>query len=306
MKIIKKTGLKLTLIMIGFFGYLVVLSVGISSGEYHHFPYGFIPHKYIYEIYKGRKHPSDLKELQDRYLKQKLIDKREICNIKETDSLGVYVTYGQSNTTNSGQYGYKTKFNVYEYHNKKIYKYEDPTIGGGITSHGGTVWGILGDLLIESKKYNKVIFSISGKGGQTIKQLSNGINYDRLLKDYTFLKKKFGKVDGILFHQGESNNFRLAGSEYYYEDFKSFLEKMISDSINSKIYLSRASYIVYGDDKELIKIQNNIINDFKQVMEGPYTDKFNLKEDRLPDGTHFSLLGYEKFAKEWMVYLGDN
>ena len=27
------------------------------------------------------------------------------------------------------------------------------------------------------------------------------------------------------------------------------------------------------------------------------------KEDRLPDGTHFSLLGYEKFAKEWMIYL---
>lgn len=59
----------------------------------------------------------------------------------------------------------------------------------------------------------------------------------------------------VLFHQGESNNFRLAGSEYYYDDFKSFLKKMVVDSINSKIYLSKASYIVYGDDKDLIKIK---------------------------------------------------
>ena len=80
----------------------------------------------------------------DRYLKQKLIEEREICNIKETDSLGVYVTYGQSNTTNSGQYGYKTN-STFMSINKKIYKYEDPTIGGGITSNEeqfGGFWAI--------------------------------------------------------------------------------------------------------------------------------------------------------------------
>ena len=63
------------------------------------------------------------------------------------------------------------------------------------------------------------------------------------------------------------------------------------------------SEVNLAPDKDLLKIQNKIINDFEQVLEGPNTDEFNLKEDRLPDGTHFSLLGYEKFAKEWMIYL---
>ena len=298
-KLITKSILYLIVLLV----FLLSLSFGISAGKYNHFPYGLIPYEYFYEIYKGRKHPSTIQSIENKHLEKKLLDKRKKHFIMEIDSLGVYVTYGQSNTTNSGQYGYIVKNNIYEFYKNEVYKYQDPTIGGGITSNGGTVWGMLGDLLVENKIHNKVIFSISGKGGQTMEQLSGGTNYNRFKNDYISLKKKYGKVDGILFHQGESNNFRLAGSENYYNHFKSFLSEMVSDSINSKIYLSRVSHINYGNDKDLLKIQNNIINDFEQVLEGPNTDKFILKEDRLPDGTHFSLLGYKKFAKEWMIYL---
>lgn len=298
-KIIWKS-FKYLFFLLSFFG---SMSFGISIGKYNHFPYGLIPYEFVYEIYKGRKHPSVIYSIENKNLEIKLLEKRKKHLIREIDSLGVYVTYGQSNTTNSGQYGYKIKNNIYEFYKNEVYKYQDPTIGGGITSNGGTVWGMLGDLLVENKIHNKVIFSISGRGGQTMEQLSDGTNYNRFKNDYQSLKKKYGKVDGILFHQGESNNFRLEGNGNYYNDFKSFLSKMVSDSINSKIYLSRVSHINYGNDKDLIKIQNKIIKDFEQVLEGPNTDKFNLKEDRLPDGTHFSLLGYEKFAKDWMIYL---
>ena len=69
--------------------------------------------KFFYEIYKGRKHPSIIYSIENEHLEKKLLEKRKKHLIREIDSLGVYVTYGQSNTTNSGQYGYKIKNNIH-------------------------------------------------------------------------------------------------------------------------------------------------------------------------------------------------
>lgn len=298
----KKTHIIVFLVIL-LFEHLFLISFSISSGEYHHFPYGKIPHNFIYELFQRKKHPKIvyLEELKNQEIK--LIKQRKEVEFSNLDSIRVYLTYGQSNSVNRGQFGYHVKNDVFEFYDNKIYKYQDPTIGGGITSNGGTVWGMLGDLIIDNSNLNKVIFSISGKGGQTIKQLSEGDNYNLFIKNYNSLKSKFGKVDGVLFHQGESNNFRLSGNKDYYENFVSFLNKMKKDGVDTPIFLSRVSHINFGDDKGLIDIQNKIIKDFPQVKKGPNTDKFNLKEDRLPDGTHFSLLGYEKFSKEWIQYL---
>ena len=121
-----------------------------------------------------------------------------------------------------------------------------------------------------------------------------------MLSVYEELSGEFGRVDGILYHQGESNNGQ---SENYYNDFIEFVEKLKSHRINIPIYLSRVSYCGYSlpKDDKLIKIQNSLIRDLEQVFEGPNSDLLDIKEFRLPDYCLFSLLGCDKFADMWVV-----
>ena len=112
---------------------------------------------------------------------------------------------------------------------------------------------------------------------------------------------RFGKVDGILFHQGESDN-NPNGTKNYYKNFVDFLIKLKDFNINTPIYLSRVSYCgdKYPKNEELISIQNKIVEDFENVKFGPNTDLFIEDIYRTPDKCNFSLLGFDKFSDMWV------
>ena len=60
----------------------------------------------------------------------------------------VFVTYGQSNSVNSSQVGYEPSEDVYMFLDGKTYIYHDPALGG--TGDNGSVWGRVGDQLIQN------------------------------------------------------------------------------------------------------------------------------------------------------------
>ena len=222
-------------------------------------------------------------------------------DIEISNNSGIYLTYGQSNSANYGEIGYNVKNDVYHSFVGHIYKYKDPIIG----SHGnsGSVWGMLGDKLIDKDFYDKIIFSNCGWGAAKINQLNQDDYFGYLVLNYNALIQKFGRVDGILFHQGESdNNERI---DDYYDEFTIFLNNLKANKIEIPIYLSRVS--LCGKDtpinKNLTDMQTKLINDYDIVKEGPNTDLLSDTKYRLDDYCHFSLLGFKKFSDMWVESL---
>jgi len=185
---------------------------------------------------------------------------------------------------------------VFQFYNDLTYLYEDPSLGGPGT--GGSVWGMLGDKLIENEIYDQVVFSITGFPSKTIEELSKNEYYEYFIGNYSQLLKRFGRVDGILFHQGESN--RWTENQQYYNEFELFYNKLENDGICSPFYLSLVSYCGDGVDSTLLNIQNNIIIDFENILRGPNTDLLIEPQYRLTDNCHFSLLGYQQFSDMWV------
>jgi len=217
-------------------------------------------------------------------------------NIDTNKNVGIFITYGQSNSCNWGEIGYSVNDEVFQFYNDSTYLYEDPSLGGPGT--GGSVWGMVGDKLIENEIYDQVVFSITGFPSKTIEELSKNEYYEYFIGNYSQLLKRFGRVDGILFHQGESN--RWTENQKYYNDFELFYNKLENDGICSPFYLSLVSYCGDGVDSTLLNIQNNIIIDFENILRGPNTDLLIEPQYRLTDNCHFSLLGYQQFSDMWV------
>jgi|TARA_B110000902_G_C14286453_1_gene578989 hypothetical protein len=270
---------------------------GISSGTYKHFPF-----ELLYKIKNGTKLPTPTPSYSGRtYNTDGLISKE----IDISDNTGIYLTYGQSNSVNSGELGYIVQREVYQFILGNTFDYKDPSLGG--TGYGGSVWGMVGDKLIEQGFHDEVIFSNSGWGGKKIEELKKGELFGFLIFNYTTLIQKYGRVDGILFHQGESNN-SSEGIKHYYNDFSQFISNLKEKGIEIPVYLSRVSFCgkKIPINKNLTDIQNQLITDFDIIKEGPNTDLLSLELDRSQDYCHFSLEGYDKFSDMWVKSLTNN
>eukprot|EP00729_Bicosta_minor_P019935 gene19935-22064_t len=131
--------------------------------------------------------------------------------------VGIFVAYGQSNSDCFGELGYRTQHpaRVLQYYNHQTYELTEPGMLGA-TGRAGCAWSRLGDRLINdpNNNYNAVIFATCGVGGAAIHELVPGATtystltrpYDHLVQTIHELQEQYGHVDGILYHQGESNN----------------------------------------------------------------------------------------------------
>ena len=259
-------------------------TLGLYTGTYKTFPFEQI--LIIKKFFLGERLPrfTDLTN-------------RKKSNVNVGSLTGIFITYGQSNAANSGQYGYHVSQKVFQYFDNNIYSYEDPALGGSGLS--GSVWGMTGDKLILNGLFDQVVFSVTGVGGSNIEQLNKGTRYKYFKNEYFNLLNKFGRVDGILFHQGESDH-REYNDVNYLNKFNDFLAQLSRDGIQTNFYLSRASYCRNWVDQDLINSQNKIIFENAMVLEGPNTDTLIQDEYRLPDRCHFSLKGLDKFSQMWV------
>lgn len=258
---------------------------GIATGHYKFFPFDL-----LFSI----KTEMGLKESKRNFDTTGLTE----VQIDVTDETGIFLTFGQSNSVNEGQIGYEVENEVYQFLDNKAYIYKDPSLGG--TGEGGSVWGMVGDKLINQRIYDKVIFSNNGWQGKSLEELIKPPYFSYLVNSYLQLKNKYGRVDAILYHQGEINHSIKYGHEHYYADFKTLIKKVKDEGIEIPIYLSRTSICDTESDSTLIEVQNKIIRDFDVVKEGPNTDLLFEKKYRLPDNCHFSMLGFERFSDMWV------
>lgn len=154
--------------------------------------------------------------------------------------VGIFVAYGQSNSDCFGELGYRTQHpaRVLQYYNHQTYELTEPGMLGA-TGRAGCAWSRLGDRLINdpNNNYNAVIFATCGVGGAAIHELVPGATtystltrpYDHLVQTIHELQEQYGHVDGILYHQGESNN--ADGDPSLYSKHLRFLAQSLSEDV---------------------------------------------------------------------------
>lgn len=213
--------------------------------------------------------------------------------------VGVFLAYGQSNSTNFGTRGYRVKEPVFTFFEGKTYRYMDPALGGdGV---GDSVWGRLGDMLVDSGRYDAVVFALAGYSSSTIGELGDDELYGYLKQQHAALSAAHGAIDGILFHQGEQNHRDRSDADYR-AGFLRLLGRMRDDGIRTPLYLSQASYCGNSKDTGLTGVQDRLIRDETNVLRGPNTDSLTDSRFRR-DGCHFSAEGLDAFARLWLQAL---
>lgn len=227
---------------------------------------------------------------------------RQAVEKADVQGFGIFLTYGQSNSVNSGQIGYVPGPQVLNFYQGRLYRYEDPALGG--QGRQGSVWGRLGDRLVSQNLYPGVIFALAGAHGKTVRQLSEGPHYEYFLEHYRALRKSLGRVDAILFHQGEANHRHKQAGDYE-RQFLAFYRKLRADGVTAPLYLSQASLCNNAPDEQLLGQQDSLIADLPGVLRGPNSDALAHPRYRLPDRCHFSAEGLDALAQLWLESLSN-
>jgi hypothetical protein len=234
----------------------------------------------------------------------RVTDIRDRQPVEKADAqgFGVFLTYGQSNSVNSGQIGYVPGPQVLNFYQGRLYRYEDPALGG--QGRQGSVWGRLGDRLVSQTIYPGAIFALAGAHGRTMQQLSEGPHYDYFIAQYRGLLDTLGRVDAILFHQGEANHRHKQAGDYE-QQFLVFYRKLRADGVTAPLYLSQVSLCSNARDEQLLAQQNKLIVDLPGVLRGPNSDALTHPRYRLPDRCHFSAEGLDALAQLWFESLSN-
>ena len=225
-----------------------------------------------------------------------------LSNLQPDGKTMIALTFGQSNAANNGQNPY-TPHNaaVYNYYGGKLYKAKDPLFGA--TREKGSVWSRLGDMLIDSGLYTKVIFIPIAVGGSEIACWTSGDCFKKLQQTLNMLDSQHIHLTHIFWHQGETDNLKNTREATYKEQLGMILKKLRKTQ-SADLYVSIASYHPgatskpLGVDTVIQKAQQSFINENKGVLQGPDTDVLIHAIHRY-DGVHFSDFGMNAFAQLW-------
>jgi len=271
--------------------FILFYTLGVSTGYYKHFPFSI-----LYFIKNGNFYNEEAIKTNKNYKGRNFNPTEYIkIDLNISDKTGIYVTYGQSHVTNSAEFGYKSSSNVYQFFLNETYIYQEPLFG--VDGFGGSVWGRVGDKLVESNMHSKVIFINCGFGGAKIEDLNKGPHFNYLISNLNDALAKYGRIDGILFHQGPANNPLLVD---YVSEFEIFLDNLNKLDINVDIFLAQSSKCSRESNEDLITAQNKIIQKYQNVYRGPNSDSIKQKKYFKSDNCHFSSEGLDLLSSLWV------
>jgi len=275
-----KTGLRIWLI-------LLILSFGIIIGLF----IGYLPDWIVGN--DGKPEPERSQPNRE-YADLRLI---------HADSTAVILTLGQSNAASSGQGVYHSRNEVYEFYQDTLFTAIDPLLGDA--GNGGcSVWTRLGDMLIDSGQYRRVILIPSAVGATTVQSWAEGTCSGILQERLEMISRHGINVTHIVWHQGESDNLENTSGEVYKERLKKVFERIRGTGVEAPFWVCVASYHPemigvkeQGLDTCIRRAQIEFVAETPGTRPGPDTDLLNLASDRY-DGVHFSRTGLDAFARQ--------
>lgn len=286
----RKTALLLPCLAIAAYGY------GIYSHAYRTFPLeqvGMVKRYFFPD--RGRAMP-----IEDVY--NEVSDRKQIdCKSIGKDA-AVILIMGQSNAANHGETLYKPHEPVYSFNwmDGRCYSGEDPLLGA--TGDGGAPWPRLGDALVESGQYPKVILASVAVGGTSVRVWAgeNG-PASRAVAAARGLAQQGLKVTQVLWQQGESD--RQMARSVYIRLFGEMVSYLRSNGIDAPIFVAQSTICANQGNEEIRAAQQEIPRLIPNVYPGPDTDTLDHIMDRAPNLCHFSDQGLRGAARLWFEAL---
>ncbi len=216
----------------------------------------------------------------------------------------VILTFGQSNAANSCEERYTPRGTVHVFHafDMKFYRAIDPLAGA--SDEGGSVWGRLGDRLIDAGFARSVLFVPIAFGATYIEDwVPGGQYYRRLVFALHRLKRAGIAVDMLCWHQGEANaNHTPMTADEYHDYFRAMLRGVREAGVKAPVYVALATLCEDGphpfQNSAQIRLgQKKVVSLWNRVMPGPDTDQIGIADRR--DGCHFAASGQELAAQAW-------
>jgi Carbohydrate esterase, sialic acid-specific acetylesterase len=231
-------------------------------------------------------------------------DRLVASSIANPPGTTVILTFGQSNAANSGEERYAARgavhvFNIFD---MKFYRAVDPLPGA---SHdGGSIWGRLGDKLVDAGFASSVLLVPIAFGATYIADWApGGHQHRRLLFALHRLKSAGIKIDMLCWHQGEADaNHTGMSAAAYSRYFRSMLHEVREAEVDAPVYVALATLCEeaphpFQNRAEIRRGQKQVISIAEQVLPGPDTDLIGIEHRR--DGCHFAASGQELAAQAW-------
>ncbi len=210
----------------------------------------------------------------------------------------VFITAGQSNAGNHGHTRQAAADDrVVSYHAGTWAHARDPM--PGTTGDGGSIWPILGDMLVRNLQV-PVGFACVAVGGSAssywLPPATGG--YGRLLTILGELEA--GGARAILWHQGESDSMGLVSAEQYYSNLCSTIEQLPADAgwCPPWVVAGQAG----GVGKGPLGGQQMLWRD-GIALEGPLTEDLYPPLFRPVGDSHFNEYGMIAHAQRWFAML---
>jgi hypothetical protein len=218
----------------------------------------------------------------------------------------VFLTAGQSNSANSGEYHFPAHDQVSAWNGSGWQEANDPQpIAAGT---GGSTWAALGNIL-ERELGVPIGFVSVGVGGTHVAAWVPGAPlwegysaplYDRIAEEaMTF--NAGGGIRAILWHQGESDSAQRTPAETYCQDLSSIIQTVRGQIGYPVAWLVAHATALYAPPVGRSRTrlgQSCAIHRNPNTFPGPDTDLLGY-DVRRSDATHFSRQGQHQAARLW-------
>ncbi len=269
----------------------------------------------------GKYRPALVKPFSDWALAMVLPLRHAYCDVDDVTSCGVskadrlavscspfttrnprnaiLFTFGQSNSANFGETRYTATQNVLNFniHDGKCYPSADPLFGAD--GDGGSVWGRLGDQLVASGAFDRVLIIPFGIGGTSLREWTTG---GRLHPRVQYAAQQL-QLAGIapthvLWHQGEDDARAGTSSSDYINMFTALVKALRDYGITAPVFPAVASICDSLGSDAIRSAQRALPEHIAGVHAGPDTDSLSDMRDRF-DYCHFSDRGLQAHAELW-------
>lgn len=226
---------------------------------------------------------------------------RERVHCAKAGRTAVLLAAGQSLAANTAQGPIAASRDVLNYnlYDQSCYRAKDPLLG---TSGGGAnMLTRLGDLLIESGQYDRVILVPVAVSSTRIEQWAPGsVHHVRILSALAHLAEFGIPPTAILWQQGESNSDDSEPpeiGEIYFQSLRAIVRSAQDNWARAPFYVALGTRCQRPPNETIRAAQGRVAEMGTWARQGPDTDRLG-PEYRFDD-CHFNERGKEAQAKLW-------
>ncbi|WP_264580635.1 sialate O-acetylesterase [Rhodoblastus acidophilus] len=238
--------------------------------------------------------------------------KTAIACPEQTGRTAVLLALGQSNAANYGGQRFQSQHgdNVVNFFGGGCFVAASPLLGS--TGAKGEYWTRLGDLLIASGRYDRVVIAPLAFSGSLVARWAPGGDIAPLLADLAGrLKARGYRVTAVLWDQGEADFVAGTRAETYRDKFLAMVDTLRANGVDAPVHVAVASkclepsnggFKFHVADNEIVRAQQALA-----LIHAPgvSTDALLDPVDRYDD-CHMAGSGLEKTAQAWAQILLDS